>query len=82
MANGMKVNLSGALMNAVRCIEQLRDELKGRCDPDEFEDIEGDLQPLYSAESLKEIAKHARDTRRGEHTVDEFAEFYRLKEGR
>ncbi len=76
----LRVSLSGSLGNAARCIETMAKELKARCTPEEYDDLDEQLQTEYHAFCLREIAEHASGTRKGVRSLEEFADHYCLAE--
>lgn len=78
----IRVSLAGATSTAARVIDELLEEFRDRLDADEFDEIEAQYQPGSSAFILREIAKHARETAEGKHTVAEFAQHYCLTEAK
>lgn len=78
----LRVSLPGMLSNAADVLNDLAHEirrLKGYDPEDETADdpaADADVHVFL----LREAARHARATAAGEHTVEEFAEFYCLKE--
>lgn len=76
----MRVSLAGVVKNAARCIDELMEELRERCEPDEMDQIESQIQPRGSTFMLREIYKHANEVIDGKETVSEFAHHYYLTE--
>ena len=85
----MRVSLAGLMRNAADTIEQLAAmvrEAHGWKEGDDEREVDPvccpcyPLQPDADAFSLRELMKHARETLAGEHSVEEFAEFYCLTE--
>ena len=76
----MRVSLSGSSRNILRSMRAMYDELKTRMDADEFEQFEASHQPEAEMYMLEMLQKHASETESGEHTIEEFAVFYCLKE--
>lgn len=75
----MRVNLSGVALNAVAAIERLIEAVQ-QSNPGHADSIIEDINPGDSIFMLKEVAKHASETAKGEHTVQEFAEHYCIAE--
>jgi tRNA A37 threonylcarbamoyltransferase TsaD len=75
----MKCSLSGLTKNAARCIDDLVQELRNHLTEEEMNDICQEHQPGYYSACLLELSHHARETKGGKHTVDEFADCYDLK---
>lgn len=80
MANGMKVSMVGALTNAARTIDGMTETLRNHLGEEEFEAAIYEHQPDCVAFNLREIARHAKETKDGEHAIEQFAEFYCLKD--
>ncbi len=76
----MRVSLAGVVRNAARCIDELMEELRERCEPEEIEQIESQIQPRSSTFMLREIYKHANEVIDGKEPVREFARHYCLTE--
>lgn len=76
----MRVSLSGVCKNSAATILSLLDLVKERYSDSELESIECDLEPQSYAGLLREISKHATETSKGEHTLEEFATHYCLKD--
>jgi hypothetical protein len=77
----MRVSLAGVASNAVDVIGRLIEAVQ-QSNPDHADNIIGVLNPGDSIFMLKELAKHARETAKGEHTIQEFAEHYCITESK
>lgn len=76
----MRVSLSGSSRNVRRAMRAMYEELKVRMTPEDFEEFEHRHQPKAEMYMLEMLQKHASATSAGEHTVEDFAVFYCLKE--
>lgn len=76
----MKVSLAGVARNNAAVIEAMAKELEELMDAEDWEQFECEHQPRAEAFMLEELSKHAKETLAGEHTIEEFAVFYCLKE--
>lgn len=71
------VSLLGQLRNAVRVIEQLRDEVRDQADWNEDRDENDPAGSAdYYAFALAEVADHIEGVNKGEHSVEDFCDFY------
>jgi hypothetical protein len=75
----MKVSLSGLCKNAARSLDGLLHELCERLTEEELDDVMQEFMPGYYAAGLLELAHHARETKAGKHTAEEFIEHYDIK---
>lgn len=77
---GMRVSLAGVCRNAKNTILRLAGMVRETTDRanDSDEDPAGDAEEF--AFMLGEIKRHAEETKAGQHTVTDFAEFYYLAE--
>jgi len=86
MSNTVKIRVSlvGTLRNAARHIEQQAAAVRERdaFNPDDEGEMRDDPagQADYEAFVLREIADHAEGVRKGEHSLEDFADHYCLTE--
>ncbi len=71
---GMRVSLAGLSKNAADCMKQMAEKIHEFTGEDGIDDVGG------WEFALRELSKHAQETAKGKHTVEEFAEFYCLTE--